>query len=153
MEQKLLDNVIQVLDEINTDANNISCSIKEAPTNIGDYAMTHREIELLVKPLGFRPISFPHKGMQHSQIDYGNFAIEEHRYEVTLVLSELDSVRKAMALTEIISAKMFDVSSEDEQEEGRFYLSQAGEVLFNEDLNVYFRALVFTKPVVRYLGE
>jgi len=124
-------------------------AVRDFPIVISDYKPTHPRGELLIKSLGKRPSKYVDKSKRMNPLFFGDFVIMEYHFRIELISSKMLTQEDIFDLTEDVTNKMKELHIEDSA--GSFYLSETGEIFYDEERHFQHRTLMFFIPVVEML--
>ncbi|MBX3045134.1 MAG: hypothetical protein KIT33_15220 [Candidatus Kapabacteria bacterium] len=124
-------------------------AVRDFPIVISDYKPTHPRGELLIKSLGKKPSKYIDRSKRMNPLFFGDFVIMEYQFRIELISSKILSQDDIFDLTEEVTEKM--KSLHIEQSAGSFYLSETGEIFYDDEKHFQHRTMLFFIPVIEML--
>jgi hypothetical protein len=142
-EKTIKSKIIEKLSELSNFA------VRDFPIVISDYKPTHPRGELLIKSLGKRPSKYIDKSKRMNPLFFGDFVIMEYQFRIELISAKILKQEEIFDLTEIVTEKMRELHIEESA--GSFYLSETGEIFYDEEKHFQHRTMLFFIPVIEML--
>ena len=128
--------------------------VDDFPFDINNYVPKHVKGEILIKAIGYRPTQYLDRNNQMNVLTFGNFVVFEYQFRLDFISKLFTKQDELLEITKTIVEKMRAIDCAAIIEgAGKFMVIDVGEALYHEQKLFHFRTMVFTLPVMTYLGD
>ncbi|MCL5990705.1 MAG: hypothetical protein M1419_01205 [Bacteroidetes bacterium] len=128
--------------------------VYDFPFDINKYMPKHPKGEILIKAIGYRPTQYIDRNNQMNVLSFGSFVVIEYQFRLDLINKNFRSQDEILDTTKTIVDSMWAIDCAATIEgAGQFMVIDVGEALYHEEKLFQFRTMIFTLPVMTYLGD
>ncbi len=121
---------------------NLGLNVKDFPINIVDYSPNNPSGEILIKPLGYKPIQYLDENNQISAFNIKNFPVYEFQFRIDIICKKLRTQDEIIEITTKINNAL-NKATINSHDAGNFRAIDIGEIMYDEDARFQYRVMIF----------